>query len=99
MKYCLYAIYDRSVQGFNAPVSAPNELLVRRSLQEMFEAELQKPSAQRHSYVRYHADHDLYLIGYHDGESGSLEPVSPIQRVCSLSEFVGIAPDVASFNL
>lgn len=84
----LYSILDRGVQAFHAPVVAPNETYIRRSLGDLFSQDTMRPVLERHNYVRYPEEFDLYHVGTFDTESGAVEPVSPIVRVCNLADFI-----------
>lgn len=83
----MFSVFDRGVKAFAPPFTLPNEQILRRSLIEMADAEMQKPLSQRQDYFRHPADYDVYLIGTLDSESGAVAPVSPVVRVCSMSDF------------
>lgn len=93
MIHQLYAIFDLGVQGFNAPVVAQNEVMVRRAIGDTFLAEGARSVLDRHVFVRYPQQYDLYLIGTFDTVTGAIAPVTPLVRVCSLSEFLS-SPDL-----
>lgn len=87
----VYSVLDRGVSAFNAPVMAPSELAVKRALSDLFIGESRREPIERHPYVRFPDDYDLYLIAKFDTESGAIVPVSPVVRVCSLSDISPIS--------
>lgn len=83
----LFSIYDESVHAFHAPIMAVSEVVIRRSLLDLFTAENSRPLLERSNYVRYSGDFVLYHVGSFDTDSGAVTAVNPLYRVCSLSEF------------
>lgn len=77
MKGSLYSVFDRGVNSFAPPTYAPNEMMVKRSLGELFLSEGLKPEMERHEYVKYAESFDLYLIGEYDTDNGVLSGRQP----------------------
>lgn len=88
MKNVLYSVYDRAVQSFGQPILAANELMVKRSLVDLFLFEVVKPEAEQHQYVRYADSFDLYLIGEFESGNGVISPMQPVM-IMRLAEFKG----------
>lgn len=88
MKSALYAVFDRSVNVFSSPIMAQNELMIKRSLVDLFLNEAGKPSMEQHQYVRYPDSFDLYLIGEFESDNGVISPFQPTM-IIRMAEFVG----------
>lgn len=82
----MYALLDRGVGAFRAPLCMVNETMLRRSLEDAFLSEGAKPELQRSEFVRYAEHFDLYLVGTFDDATGVITPAAPVELVLRLSE-------------
>lgn len=78
MKVNVYAIYDVKLSVYHAPVTAINDVGVRRHFAQIFA----NPKAP---YFDYYEDYNIIEIGTFQDESGTLEPVEH-RRVATGSE-------------
>jgi hypothetical protein len=88
MKMALYAVFDRGIAQFGAPIMSQNELMMKRSLSDLFAAEAGRPELERHQYVRYAESFDLYLIGEYESDNGVVSPLQPVM-LYRLADFKG----------
>lgn len=88
MIYQLYSIFDHGVSAFAAPVMATSEIVIRRSLADLFASELNRAPLERAQYVRYPGDYSLWHVGTFDVDTGLCVALSPVVRVCSLEDFI-----------
>lgn len=82
----LYAVRDSGTAAFNPPIMAQNDVMLRRSLKELFEQEQLRPERERHVFVKYASDFDVFLVGTFDTDTGVVTPVSPVVLSFRMSE-------------
>lgn len=90
MKVCLYSVFDRGVSAFGNPIQAQNELMMRRTVTDMFLFEAGKPPLERHQYVRWPDSYDVYFVGEFENDTGAISPVAPV-LVFRMSDFAANA--------
>lgn len=84
----MYAVHDSGVAAFGPPFFAQNEVMMLRSLQELVQSEMQKAPSQRVEFMKYPSSFAVFEVGRFDTESGGVEAVLPIVRVCGMSDLV-----------
>lgn len=83
----LYSVQDVLAKAFAAPFMSPNDMIVKRSFQEMAASEEAKPVTDRHNYVRYPHEYVVWFVGTFESDSGVIVPA--LDRLGSAAELIG----------
>lgn len=82
MKYGFYSIRDKLV-GFMTPALDASDASATRNFARAINQE-------NTMFDFAPDDYDLYLVGYFDDHTGSVEPVEPVKFIASGASLVGV---------
>lgn len=83
----LYSVLDKAVGAYSNPIVAQNEIMLKRSLRDLFLAEAVRREEERHQFYRYADMHDVYVVGTFDTDAGTILAASAPEFVCHMAEF------------
>lgn len=90
MQVKMYAILDKVVGAYQAPLFFHNDDVAKRAFMSALRS---SPEMQEHCN-----DYDLYYLADWDDNTGEIHPVQPLV-ICRLAELMSQIPDVKQLSL